>query len=107
MSDTDFRADGAGLDSHPIIIHQSSALHHAYKSDILPHNPNPSIIRKILEFLLVPYCILQRTLAACNLAEANHVRLAQQDENLNRFGHICQIAIGSGQNLLRTSVGFF
>ena len=43
--------------------------------------------------------MLQTDLAAFHLAEADHVGLTEQDEDLHRLGHVGRLAIRTGNRL--------
>lgn len=94
MADAEFRAERVALHGHPFVVQRAVAGHVPHKANILPLRPCPRIINKILILLFFLDRMFQRDLTAFHLAQADHVGLAQQDEDLNRFGHIRRFAVG-------------
>ncbi len=93
MAKPEFRAEGVALHGHPFVVQRAVAGHVPHKANILPLDPCPRIINKILILLLLLDRMLQRNLNAFHFTLADHVGLAQQDEDLNRFGHVGRFVV--------------
>ncbi len=100
MPDADFRTD-VSLDGHPRVCFDShvaqAASHDAHVSDILPHRPFAVVVDQVGVKLLLVHRMRQRaigfSLRRVDLAEAQHVRLPQQDVNLNRLVRVGRLSV--------------
>ena len=103
MPDADLGADVAVGDGHPLVIEgfhvARTAPHDARIANILAHRPVASVVDKVgvLAFLLDRVRQRARLVSGADLTKAQHVGLPQQDEHLDRFGHVRGLAIGIGQ----------
>ena len=93
MRDPELRADGALADRHPLVVERALAGHVAHEADILPLSPRPRVVHQIGILVLGLHRVLEGALRAGDLAHTDHVGLAEQDENLDRLGHVGGFAI--------------
>jgi len=99
MADPVFRAQSIALHGHPFVIQRTLAGHIPHEADILPLCPVPRLVHQILVFVLLFDRMLQRNVTPFDLAKADHVGLAEQNEDLNRLGQVGRFAIGPQNRL--------
>ena len=103
MADADFRPDGLALDRQPFVVVDAHAAaptdHHADVADFIPLGPLAGVVHEEGVELLGSNSVFERAglVRAGDLAEAEHVRLAHQDEDLDRLRQVGGLAIGVRQ----------
>ena len=107
MPDADLGADVTVGDGHPLVVeglHVASAAPHDPRiANILAHGPVARVVDKVGVLALLLDRVRQgtRLVGGADLSKAQHVGLPQQDEHLDRFGHVRRLAIWIGQRLRR------
>jgi hypothetical protein len=100
MADPDLRPDLAAGDGHPLVVEPAHAAgpapHDANVADVRTFGP---LARDVDEVGVepVPDRVLERSLFTLDLAEAQHVGLAQQNVHLHGLAHLRLRAIGVGK----------
>ena len=111
MADAVFRPHRLAADLQELVVEElhaaAAADHHPHIPHVGPFGPVARGVDEVRVFLLVLHREVQRAIGSGDLTETDHVGLAEQDEDLHRFGEVGPLGFGrvSGEELRARQAG--